>query len=163
MKTVIKKFSAMFAPSTGIAGGPQSRRPCKDPRVNTKVLKKIYMNSELSKHVAKKHKFEPENFKNLTHVARQKFWVSTRGRKKDIAEGAAKSLNTGLSSSPVVTVDWTVIGASILRWVSEIWTTAVVIVSVNDTPRLAIRSFVGIDILSWRRRSAGSRSRSRCY
>jgi len=43
------------------------------PRVNTKVLKKIYMNSELSKHVAKKHKFEPENFKNLTHVARQKF------------------------------------------------------------------------------------------
>ena len=38
------------------------------------------------------HNSEPENLKNLTCVDHQKFYVSTRGRKKDLA----KSLNTAL-------------------------------------------------------------------
>jgi len=33
------------------------------------------------------HNSEPENRKNLTRVAHQKFWVSTQGCKKDLAEG----------------------------------------------------------------------------
>jgi len=33
------------------------------------------------------HNFEPEFFLNLTRVTHQKFWVSTRGRKKYLAEG----------------------------------------------------------------------------
>ena len=42
------------------------------------------------------HNSEPENFTNLTCVACQTFWVISRGCNKDLARGAAKSLNTSL-------------------------------------------------------------------
>jgi len=88
----MNKSSAIFkAPQH-----PQLRvghRPCKGPRVDTKILKKVWTYSELSNHVSGVRLYQNAQFwarklKNLTCVAHQKLWVSTRGRKKDLASGA---------------------------------------------------------------------------
>ena len=76
-------YSAVFkAPAApAIAGGPP---------VDTKILKKKEFWTVWSciSQTRPKCTILSQKIKNLTRVAHQKIWVSPRGRKEDLAEGA---------------------------------------------------------------------------